>query len=788
MLLNYLKIAFRNLGKDRLFSVLNIAGLCVGLAAGLLMLLWTQDELTFDNFHADADRIYREVAHFNSGESTESWAVTPAPHALFALQQVPEVEAAVRVCADDDRPIFRVDDVSRVEKKGAFADSSFFRVFKTEIISGNAERPFDGPESIVLTETFARRYFGRADVAGKNIGIGKDNVLVSAVIRDFPGNSVFQFEYLRNFELLKKSFEGNDMWRTLESDWGDFNYDTYLKLRPGASVATVEKKMTDIQHTNHPTDKESWYTLQALRDLHLVEADGSAPGMQAVRILGLAGLLLILIACINYMNLSTARASGRAREVGMRKVVGARKSQLLGQFMTETAVVFAIAAGMAVFAARLLLPYCNKIADKKLVLDFTRPDIAMLFGGVLLLTLLLSGLYPALVLSAFKPVDTLKGKLLGNTGSGTLRRGLVVTQFVFSIGLMISMLVIGRQLSFIRNKNLGYDRENIFSFGLAGEAWKHRKAMLDELAKQPGVTSVTSSGGNLLQSGSSTGDTDWEGKAPDQQMIVSPLSVAPEFISFFNMKLLAGEGFTGTQADSTRFILNEAAVREAGLKEPVVGKRFKLWQTDGVIAGVVRDFHFQSMRAKIGPAVLMSRPNRNGSIYIKTTGQDAARAVESAGAVWKKYERAYPFNYAFLDETFEKMYRREQRTSGLFNAFSGLAIFISCLGLFGLSAFTTARRFKEIGVRKVLGASVAEIIGLLAKDFLKLVVVALVVASPLAWYLMNDWLSDFAYRIEIQWWMFAAAGAAAIAIAFLTVGFQSMKAALTNPVKSLRSE
>ncbi len=787
MIQTYFKLAIRSLSKNRLFTVVNIAGLSLGMAAGLLMLLWTQDELSFDVFHADSKHIYRENAHFESGGASQAWAETPAPHALYALQEIPEVEKAVRVTGDWEAPVFGYRDKRFVEKKGGFADSSFFEVFRTEMLSGNPARPFPARNSIVLTESFARKYFGDSDPLGKILEIGKEKGEVSAVIRDFPGNSIFQYDYLRNFELLKTQFHPGDYWKTLESDWGDFNYSTYLKLRPGASTEAVGKKLTSIQHAHNQFDTKSFYSLQPLRDLHLFQPDGSAPGMQTVEILGLAGVLLILIACINYTNLATARASTRAREVGMRKIIGAEKQQLFGQFLVESAVVFILAFGLAVIFATLLLPLCNEIADKKLRIDWSNPQTSVLFGGVMLLTLVISGTYPALALSSFQPLQVMKGNVMPRLGGASFRKVLVVTQFVFSVALIASMMIIGRQLDFIRSKNLGFDRENVFSFGLSENGLKHRDAVLRALAGEPGVKAVTSGGANILETGTSTGDTDWDGKTPAATMIVSPINTDYDFMGFFNMQLKEGEGFTGTKADSVRFVLNEEAVRQAGLEHPV-GKRFKLWQTEGTIVGVVKDFHFQSLRRKIQPAVFFSQPANNWMVYVKTTGAEAPQAVAAAEKLYKQYEQSYPFEYRFLDDTFDKMYRSEQRTGQLFRAFALIAIFISCLGLFGLSAFTVEKRVKEIGIRKVLGASVAGITGLLAKDFLKLVLLAIVIASPVAWFAMQYWLNDFAYRIEIPWWVFLLAGTAAICVAFLTVGLQSMRAALANPVKSLRSE
>jgi putative ABC transport system permease protein len=372
-------------------------------------------------------------------------------------------------------------------------------------------------------------------------------------------------------------------------------------------------------------------------------------------------------------------------------------------------------------------------------------------------------------------------------GQASLRKGLVVVQFACSAALLFSMLVIGQQMDYIRSKNLGYERENVLFFALSEATYKNRKALEEALKTSPGVLSVTTASDNLLQLSSNTGDTDWEGKTTGPSMIISPLAVAPDFLDFFKMNLVAGRGFTGTKADSTSFIVNEAAVAQMGMTDPV-GKRFKLWQTEGSIVGVVKNFHFASLRETIKPAVFISNPEWAGAVYVKTTGAGASQAVAAAQGLWQRFDPKYPFDYKFLDDSFDKMYRREQRTTSLFKAFSAIALLVSCLGLFGLSAFTVQKRQKEISIRKVLGASVLSITNLLTADFLKLVGVAIALASPAAYFLMRAWLSDFAYRIDIQWWMFLLAGAMAVAVALLTVSFQSVKAALSDPVKALKSE
>ncbi|HOY03989.1 MAG TPA: ABC transporter permease, partial [Saprospiraceae bacterium] len=436
----------------------------------------------------------------------------------------------------------------------------------------------------------------------------------------------------------------------------------------------------------------------------------------------------------------------------------------------------------------LLLPYCNNIADKKLRLDWSDPSLMLLTAGILGGALLLSSIYPAVILSAFNPLQTIKSQFTnGNDRQARLRQALVVTQFVCSSALLLAMFIVNRQMQFIRNQNLGFDRENVFQMRLTELTYKNRDAIISELKSSPGVVAVTSSSDNIMQSGSSTGDTDWDGKTADQHMIVAPMAIGPDYLDFFKMTLTAGSNFTGTKADSTSFIINETAAAQLGMADPV-GKRFKLWQTEGTIIGVVKDYHFASLHETIKPAILFSAPNRHGVICVKTTGAEASKAVASAEKQWKRFDPAYPFEFKFMDESFDKMYRTEQRATQLFRAFSVIALLISCLGLFGLSAFMAEQRTKEIGIRKVLGSSISGITALLARDFLKPVLLAFVIATPLAWYFMREWLSDFAYRTEIQWWIFAVVGLATVAVAFLTVCFQSIRAALANPVKSLRSE
>ena len=504
--------------------------------------------------------------------------------------------------------------------------------------------------------------------------------------------------------------------------------------------------------------------------------------MQQVRMLAMIALFLLGIGCINYINLTTARATRRAREVGVRKVVGAETGQLIGQLLAESVLTMGLALVLAVGLVQGLMPFYRDMTGKTLGFSLLDPQAWAVLIGTLVLTLVLAGIYPALMMARFDPLKSLRGRGIGR-GQAGLRQVLVVTQFALAMGLIVATLVIGGQLRHIRERDLGFNKEHTFTFyaGSKTEAYKR------ELSHESSILSVASATDNILDLGSSTGDTDWDGKAPNRVFIVANMSISKEFIPAYGIKLMAGRNFGGSPADSAYFILNETAIRQMGMTNPV-GKRFKFHETEGQIIGVVRDFHSESAREGVFPLVLYSRPNYNGMLHVRTTGQGAPQAIAAAQRLLKRDHPDWLFEYQFLDETYDRMYRADQRTGQLFQFFAGIAIIVCCLGLFGLAAFTAEQRTKEIGVRKVLGASVASIVALLSKDFLKYVLIAIVLASPIAWYVMNRWLQDFAYRIDIEWWVFALAGLLAVGIALLTVSFQSIRAALMNPVKSLRSE
>ncbi|GAB4046656.1 ABC transporter permease [Spirosoma litoris] len=788
MLHNYFRTAWRNLVKNRFYSLINMTGLTAGLAVGMLILLWVQDELSYDRFHHQADQIYRLENWAGTGDSRQIWTATVAPIAVLGKKELPEIKDEVRISYNGMFPLFTYKGKTVNETNTFFTDPSLFSLFDFSLVQGNAANPFPDNHSIVLTESTAKRYFGNDNPIGKTLASNNNTAFrVTGVIRDFPKNSSIQGDMM-----LPISLEFDEMYRSRtdgrnkDNDFSQFDYNTYLLLQPGTNLTQLADKLRQIHLRNKPDDTDLTYLLQPLADMHLYKADGSQGGIETVRMFSIIALLILVIACINYVNLSTARSMLRSKEVSMRKIVGAAKSQLFVQFVVETALLFSLAAVLAFGLIYLLLPAYNQLSGKELALDFSNYHIWQVMGFTIVGTLLASSIYPALLLSSFEPLKALKGRVSARFSEAAFRRGLVIAQFTVTVVLIASTLIIRNQLSYIQSKELGYDRSQTFGFFMLDMS-KHYDAVKAELLQQPGIVSITRASANIVRLSGQTGDNEWDGKEKGESMFMRPVSIDRDFIPFFKMKLQQGANFTGAVADSTHFILNETAVKVARIKNPI-GKRFRLWNHKGTIIGVVKDFHFASMRQKIEPAIFYYDPKHMDAIYIKTTGQQAKQAITATQRFWKQYNPDYTMDYAFLDDIFNRLYQSEQKTGLLFNLFAGIAILISCLGLFGLATYTAQVRTREIGVRKVLGASVTGIIQLLAKDFIKLVLIAILIAVPIAWYSMNQWLTDFAYRIDVQWWVFALAGLLALAVALLTVSFQSIKAALMNPVKSLRSE
>jgi putative ABC transport system permease protein len=788
MIKNYFKTAWRTLVKHRFYSLINISGLTVGLTVGLLILLWVQDEFSFDLFHKNERNIYKLENMVGTGNSRQLWTETAAPIGMLAKKEIPGVENAVRLSYNGDYGLFKYENKIFSGLDNWYVDPSFFSIFDFTLLKGNRGNPFPDDNSVVVTEAIAKKYFGNEEAMGKIINVdSKVDFKVTGIVKDFPKNSSFKAQMLFPMSLLAKNhYTGNKEGRNLENDFYQFNYNTFLLLKPGFNFAGFTDKLRQIHLRIKSDDTDIGYVLLPLSRIHLYHSDGSDGGLSTIRMFIIIALLILIIGCINYVNLSTARSMLRAKEVSLRKIVGAGKMQLFLQFITETALVFLFVTFFALVLVYTLVPLFNRISGKEITFRFTDYHIWQVIACTIAGTLIISSIYPALLLSSFEPLKALKGKIAARISDRLFRKVLVVLQFSFSIVLITGTIVIGNQLSYIRSKQLGYNKDHVLFVDMIDMS-KHFDAVKNDLVKEPGIRDVTWASANIIQYTGRTGSSEWDGKEKGETMMVSPIAIDKDFISFFKMQLTQGSGFTGAVSDSTHFILNETAIKTARIKNPV-GKRFKLWDTEGTIIGVVKDFHFSSMREKIQPAIFYYKPGNYGRLYVKTNGRDAPKAIAALEQEWKKYNAGFPFTFTFLDEAFNNLYKSDERQELLFNVFAAIAIFISCLGLFGLAAYTAQVRTREIGVRKVLGASVAGILRLLAVDFIRLVLIAIVIATPVAWYVMNRWLQDFAYKINIGWTVFFIAGIIALLIAVLTISIQSVKAALANPVKSLRTE
>jgi putative ABC transport system permease protein len=802
MIKNYFKVSLRNLWKNKGFSSINIFGLAVGIACSLLIFLFVKDENSYDRFHKDADNIYRVVKDFiNDDGSLIPDATTQSPLAAAMQAEMPEVAQVTRIRPNWGRGyLIKYGEKKISEEKIYGIDSSFFDVFTFPFIQGNAKTAFKDVNSIVLTESSAKKIFGNENPVGKTVNVDAfGDLMVSAVIRDVPANSHFHFDYLVSY----RRQPGKTPQLT---SWNGYNDYTYVKLKPGSYVPAFVKKIQQLNDRNVEKSYSKFY-VQPLTDIHLtsnlkweLEPNGDK---QYVYIFTLIALFIIVIAAINYMNLSTAKASVRAKEIGVRKVAGALRSSLVNQFLTESVVTCLFAAVLAIVLSQLLLPIVNDLTAKQLTL-FDGPGLLYAIVGSLILGIV-AGFFPALYLSSFKPIAVLKGLKLNDSGALNLRKVLVVVQFTISIVLIIGAVIISQQMHYLRSAKLGLDTEQVMVIRNAGFlSVSDRGAFRNELKQLPGVKEVTASNG-FLPNGFSTSRMSVKGSTQQQQ--INFISVAYNFLDVMGVKVKEGRGFsTNFQADTLNngipggpleqtigsIILNETAVKELNLSSPI-GKQI-LWGNDKDtnyyvnVVGVVHDFHFTSLRNEIKPFAFVAHPRPQGTWLVKLSGNNIPNTLKQIENKWKQFPSERALDYTFLDETFARLYLAEARFQKVFISLVILGIVIACLGLLGLATFAAQQRVKEIGIRKVLGASIPNIVQLLSRDFLKLVIIAFVIALPVGWYATNRWLQDFAYRVDIKWWVFLLAGLIAMLIAFVTISFQTIRAAVANPVKNLRTE
>ncbi len=801
MLKNYFKIALRNLWKNKGLSFINISGLASGMACSLLIFLFVTDELSYDKFNSGADRIYRVVKDFVNDDGTKIPDATTPPALAIAMQkEIPEVTYATRAFANPDwggNFLIKYGDKKFNEQKIFFVDSSFFDVFTFPFIKGNSRNAFKEINSVVITENVAKKYFGNENPIGKTLHADQflGDLMVTGVMKDVFANSHFHFDFVVSIDKLGG---GGDK----SIDWGWYEFYTYVKLKPHANIANLTKKIQAIYKQNDPEGKNIYYT-QPLTSIHLSsnlksEIEPNSDKLY-VYIFSIIAIFILLIAGINYVNLATAKASIRAKEVGIRKVAGASRTSLINQFLIESVITCLVAALLAIIIAQLLLPTVNTITQKQLT-SINNPSVLQYIFYAALFLGIVAGLFPAIYLSSFKPVSVLKGLKVDYKGTLGLRKILVVVQFTISIVLIIGALVIAQQMHFIQSAKLGLNKNQVV---ILKNAWTlsdaDKDAFRNSALQISGVKKVATSDGVL-------GGQNWTMQlrlqGSQNAQLVNFLSVSDDFIDVLGIQLKEGRSFSAkfpsdvmrNASDSEQnemiggIILNETAVKEFDVPEPAVGKNIFRGQNYLKVIGVVKDFHFTSFRTKVKPFVFLDIPQRMGNFTIKLSTDNVKFTLAQLENNWNKFSSERPFEYFFLDDTYAKLYQSENHFQQIFTSLVILGIIIACLGLFGLATFAAQQRVKEIGIRKVLGASVNEIVILLSKDFLKLVIVAAVIAFPVAWYTMDKWLQDFAYRIDISWWIFFLAAIIAVCIALFTISFQAIKAAVANPVKSLRTE
>lgn len=792
MILNYLKIAQRNLWKNKVYSAINIVGLAIGLACSLTIGLYIFDEYSYDRFHTQGKHIYRVVERQNQAGTHYDVAVTPAPLAATLKADFAQIKQTCRVGRSSG--ILQKGQVTTEVTDIRMVDNSFFTIFNFPFLVGNPSQALLNTHEVVITERLAERFFGAAwqqsnNLIGQSFQFNQERTLILVgIIQNPPSNSHLQFDML-----LSMRYEDEyNQW----ADWNSNNYHTYLQLAAQVNVSSLEKELEQYLTKFTPTSQTTLF-LQSLFDIYLYsdfdfQTDWSRTGSIAyLRIFLAVGVIVLLIALFNFINLATARAVQRAREVGVRKAIGALRRQLVIQFLTESLLMTFLSTGLALVLLLLFLPLLNTIAAKSLSIPLREPIFGMAIIGFALFIGLLAGIYPAFYLSRFDPVKVLKGVF--DVASGQLfRRSLVVGQFTCSVILISSAIVIYDQLTLLQDKHLGFDKSQIVYVRMKNELSKKALLMKNDLQTYSSIAGVSAASSNLIDVISSTGAIYWEGQPAEDKFLVTQMNIDPHFLSTTGMRLLAGRNFDARISTDTAsaYIINQTAARRMGwTPQGAIGKMLTLWDRKGRVIGVVQDFHFRPLTATIEPFLFKYWPKEPYAyLLVKTTPQQTRQAIDLLEQVYKKYEQQTAPHYEFMDQGLEKQYRTQQRTGQVVMYFSALAIFVSCLGLLGLVTFTAERRTKEIGIRKVLGASAGNIVRLLTKDFLKLVLIAFVIALPIAWYTMSRWLESFAYRIDLTWWMFALAGLLTISIAVLTISFQSIKAAWMNPVKSLRNE
>ena len=786
MFYNYLKIAIRSLLKNSVYSFINIFGLAFGLGCSLLILLWVTDELAYDDFHVNKNQLYQVYGNSPADNGISSQRPLPLP-LMEALKTNDEGVKYTAITDWGGDHLLEYND-NRLMRTGLFASESFLQMFTFPLLQGSAETALKDPSGIVLTESLAKALFGDEAAMGKVIRLDNETDLtVVGIVKDVPNNSTFEFDYLIPFATYMATQE----WvRNSRDNWGNNSFQIYAQLEEGVTATTVEQRQKELIRKNLERS-EMEIMLHALPRWRLYSSfeNGRSVGgaIEQVRMFSIIAVFVLVIACINFMNLATARSERRAREVGIRKSVGSRKKELVLQFLGESILVSTLAFMLAVGLTQLVLPAFNGLVDKQLSIDFTSPYF---WGGalaIILVTGIVSGSYPAFYLSSFNAASVLKGKIQVGNRHASPRKILVTLQFVFSIFLIAGTIVFNQQIQLGKDRELGYDQENLLSIDNTGDIGKNYQVIKNELLTNGLATAVTKANSPITQVYAYMGDIGWEGRRPEQRAAFATIATEYDYVQTLGLKIKDGRDFSREFNDSTSIILNQAAVDYMGLKNPVGSTLTWDGRTYNII-GVVENVLMTSVYRPVDPTMFIFSPDWFSSMSVRLPKGDVAATLQKIESVFRKHNPAYPFLYNFADQEFARKFARIELVTQVANLFAFLAIVISCLGLFGLAAFTAEQRTKEIGIRKVMGATVASVIVLLTRDFTKLVLIAFLIAAPLAWWALDSWLAQYPFRVQVQWWALAAAGAVALLLALVTVSTHAFRAAVSNPANSLRNE
>jgi len=786
MLKNYFKTAFRNLWKTRGYSLLNISGLAIGIACAALIFLWVEDEFSFDHYFSNRNSLYKVKDRQTYNGTTFTFDATPGPLAGGMLAEVPGLKNTAR--AAWSRPILFSYGDKTIYETGMYVDSSFLSMFRLQFIEGQAAGALSQLHSLVITETMARHFFGTTGVLGKTLRVNNgQDYAISGVIKDLPKNVSFTFDWLSPMD----AYIANNTWL---KTWGSNGIQTYAEVMPNANIDAINRQLDGFVPSKSPgaIARMSIYPMNRWRLYDSFDNGKEVPGrIKYVRLFTLIAWIVLLIACINFMNLTTARSEQRAREIGVRKVLGADRTRLIGQFLGESLIMAFISALLAIVLIYLALPAFNGLVEKSLSVHLFQP---LHIGALIAITLLcglIAGVYPAFYLSSFNPSGVLKGLRLTSTGGAALiRKGLVILQFSVSVILIISTTIIYQQIQLAKDRDLGYKKEGLLTMRLKGTMKEHFTAIRNDLLRTGVVQNASLSTNVVLQMGSNSGGFAWEGKDPNKDVLITIESVSPEYISTMGMQLKEGRDFyPQADVDSNNIIINETLAKIINPKKNVVGQVLQYGQSKYTVVGVVKDFIYNNMYSSGAPLAFFSDLSNTQVMTLRIKADAGlAAALPRIEHLMKQVNPGYPFEYKFVDDTFNTLFTTETLIGKLAGVFATLAIIISCLGLFGLAAYTAERRTKEIAIRKTIGAGILRIAELLSADFVRLVALSCIIAFPVSWWMMHNWLQSFEYRIHIHWWIFVLAGVVAILIALLTVSFQVLKAAVANPIKGLRAQ